>query len=179
MGQIYINAERVLIWLGPSNRESDLLLEFLHNLASSEYSFKDYSAHGQRSWTSSLGKSQKFREDKSLQNVEQWLKTIHDHFDETLNPLYSLLSRPWWRRVWVQQEVALARRDNVHMACGRSMVPWKDVVIAQNRILHLLGFATNRQWARSDQSQESDERIAARLTLMNQATWGRHLQKQW
>jgi hypothetical protein len=39
-----------------------------------------------------------------------------------------LLKRPWWRRIWVIQEIALARRATIF--CGRSAFPWNMLVVA-------------------------------------------------
>ncbi|KAM5359124.1 hypothetical protein ACJZ2D_014730 [Fusarium nematophilum] len=35
-----------------------------------------------------------------------------------------LLERPWWRRVWVIQEVAASREHPVWVGCGESWLPW-------------------------------------------------------
>jgi hypothetical protein len=42
--------------------------------------------------------------------------------------LSRLMAREWFTRRWVVQEVALARRANLH--CGRKIVPWSDFVDA-------------------------------------------------
>ena len=42
-----------------------------------------------------------------------------------IQPVARLFARPWWHRVWVMQEVILAKRAIIH--CGNVAVAWSDV----------------------------------------------------
>jgi hypothetical protein len=42
--------------------------------------------------------------------------------------LLALMQRPWFRRRWVVQEIALARKAKIY--CGQDKIPWKDFAIA-------------------------------------------------
>lgn len=46
---------------------------------------------------------------------------------ENLKSMVDLLGRPWWRRIWVQQEAGLARFPVLH--CGLKHVPLHEVIL--------------------------------------------------
>lgn len=50
--------------------------------------------------------------------LELWIE-VHNSFIESL---IKLLLRPWWRRVWVLQEVILVKK--VSLYCGSMLVDW-------------------------------------------------------
>ncbi|USP76322.1 hypothetical protein yc1106_03596 [Curvularia clavata] len=90
MGKIYHTAENVIVWLGTGSEDSDTLMEFLGKLPSKA----------------------------EMRSTSQLVSSdLQARYRE---PMEKLLSRPWFRRVWVIQEVAKARRAIV--ACG-----WKSV----------------------------------------------------
>ncbi|KAJ6282319.1 ankyrin repeat-containing domain protein, partial [Bipolaris maydis] len=90
MGEIYQMAERVIIWLGTGSEDSDNLMEFLGTLSSNT----------------------------EVHSTSQLVPhNLQDRYRESMR---KLLERPWFRRVWIIQEVAKARRAIV--ACG-----WKSV----------------------------------------------------
>ena len=49
---------------------------------------------------------------------QQWI----DKHTESIEDLVRLLSRPWWRRVWVLQEAIMAKKLTLH--CGSRSVDW-------------------------------------------------------
>ena len=57
---------------------------------------------------------------------------------ETKRALDALLSRPWWTRVWIVQELALGgvgiKLDRIQVRCGRNTVPWGSIVVAAARM---------------------------------------------
>jgi ankyrin repeat protein len=90
MGEIYKKAERVIVWLGIGIKDSDFLMDFLKTLP------LDPTAHPPGVI---VPPDLQVRYHEALEN---------------------LLRRPWFRRVWVLQEVANARRADI--VCG-----WKSV----------------------------------------------------
>lgn len=46
----------------------------------------------------------------------------------------SFLGRPWFRRVWVIQEFALA--SNVRMLCGETFFPWESLYFTMAQLIH-------------------------------------------
>jgi hypothetical protein len=56
--------------------------------------------------------------------LEIWLqdRLIHDN---DLQSVIELMTRPWWARTWVQQELLFAKRAVFH--CGFSSFEWSDM----------------------------------------------------
>jgi hypothetical protein len=97
MADIYALAESVVVWLGPEADESSFALRTLDTLGSmvdtnwSAFTMKpshEASAAGQLHWA-------------------DW--TVKMPFkSRELDPIHHLLERPWFERLWIQQEIALA-----------------------------------------------------------------------
>ncbi|EJT79134.1 hypothetical protein GGTG_04223 [Gaeumannomyces tritici R3-111a-1] len=107
MGTVYSSAGRVLFWLGPSSTETQCLLglaEHLHGKA-----VQRQPAKGQ----SSLELWRLAWDEVSQEAGEEPTQLQHARTRELQRPL----DRAWFRRVWVVQEVALAKR--VDVVCGR------------------------------------------------------------
>ncbi|WQF82327.1 Putative heterokaryon incompatibility [Colletotrichum destructivum] len=108
MGDVYREAEQVLIWLGPSSYETKILMDFLRALYRDTSRQKD---------AGDLSRAQ-----------ENWLSAQQDTgigraalLDIRRQGLTSLLEEPWFTRVWILQEVSHARAASV--CCGRWTVP--------------------------------------------------------
>ncbi|KAF2113389.1 heterokaryon incompatibility protein-domain-containing protein, partial [Lophiotrema nucula] len=80
MSKLYSTARHVMIWLGPSDRESEIIL-----------------------------KSIKQGYDESNEQVRA--------FPDFLDYLEEFLERDWFRRVWIVQELTLAKIDPI-VVCG-------------------------------------------------------------
>jgi hypothetical protein len=100
MHQIYVRAERVLVWLGPAADESDLGLKLLRILAE-----KRREAH-----------------------ANTWLREVlqERRYSSEWKAFAQLLNRGWWSRAWVVQETVLA--NNIEFACGEQSVPGRDLL---------------------------------------------------
>ncbi|KAH8592667.1 heterokaryon incompatibility protein-domain-containing protein [Bisporella sp. PMI_857] len=113
MGDIYLKAKRVVVWLGPEADDSTLVLELMAKL-SSEVSVdrergKILPISGHRTedyWADP-------REDQPFEDVH-------------LSPILKLLARPWFERLWVLQEVYLGK-DNAIVMCGNQTIPWNSL----------------------------------------------------
>ena len=98
MGSIYRQARRVLVWLGEETATSSMAIAFLERLNTECTLFE-------------LGDS------LSSVALEQPWSTIRKlEFSSSWESLGEFFSRPWWKRLWVLQEVALAHE--VTMQCG-------------------------------------------------------------
>lgn len=102
MRLVYKLAEQVVIWLGPGSEDSDLLM--------------------------SLGKKLDQHASRSKCWEQEWESIVvanggpaTDMFRRAYLALEELLARPWFRRVWIVQEVASARTAVV--LCGAKYVP--------------------------------------------------------
>lgn len=105
MKTIYSKAERVLLYLGPPTNQISMLMRCLSILK--EYAggkcWEPLDEQWEIAWKSMQAESR----DHFGQNVE----AIQRH------GLWELLQRPWFRRVWILQEVANARKAWLY--CGR------------------------------------------------------------
>jgi hypothetical protein len=101
MQDIYMNAKKVLAWLGPEKDDSNLALDFAEAIAT--------------------------RARSSWREARQWIRTTTE--DESSSHLWQalmrLMSRSWWRRVWVIQETAVAK--DVQFLCGERQIAWPNL----------------------------------------------------
>ena len=108
MGKIFSFAQRVVVWLGESTHNSDKAMETLDFLGAQA---EPLVGHG---WGASLGGSKR-----------DWFKatTKLPYETETWKAIESLLSRPWFARTWVWQEIQLANRHSI-VQCGKTYKSW-------------------------------------------------------
>ena len=110
MGDIYKQAERVIFWLGQPTYETNVILDSLHQLQ------KESTRHPYRTWELS---DPRWVELWSI--VQPGLEHRYpDLPSRQRQGLEELLNRPWFRRVWILQEVANARAGIV--CCGQKSV---------------------------------------------------------
>ncbi|KAL2037547.1 hypothetical protein N7G274_009659 [Stereocaulon virgatum] len=110
MCDIYTRADRVVVWLGPETHDSGLALSTLHALSQEVESDWDH---------------------VSMKPVPgrhpHWADTAvalrYDDDNRTLRALDSLLLRPWHWRLWIWQEICLAKSSSI-IQCGRSTLSW-------------------------------------------------------
>jgi hypothetical protein len=95
MGKIYAGAKRVVAWLGEESFDSGMALDFIPHLT------KVAKVDTESCWLLCLEQEEFLRQMMSL---------IH------------LVSRPWWKRMWIIQEVALGL--DVLVVCGSRHIPW-------------------------------------------------------
>jgi hypothetical protein len=100
MGGVYSQAERVVVWLGPATDYTNVLMDSLKRLEqeSNKLVYKDW-ALSDRRWQDLW---------RSLQ-----LELQSQHWNMAARQragLESLLRQPWFKRIWILQEVANAKR---------------------------------------------------------------------
>ena len=104
MADIYRTASRVLVWLGEESEDSGLLQELVPRIIQSapvEQIIQQRYIYG----------SSNKRLSKEAQDSHRYPVTRKE-----LNAIVALRSRPWFHRIWVIQEVALAKKATVY--CG-------------------------------------------------------------
>lgn len=108
MAAIYKSASRVVVWLGPDSEDSDLAMKTLYYLGQQVVCTKD-------NWllTRPGGVEGSWCESKS----------ILPYSDQVWTAIDNLLARPWFTRVWIIQEIQLARHGAV-VRCGQEQIPW-------------------------------------------------------
>lgn len=114
MRLVYQNAESVIVWLGPSNSEVDHLFDVMRQL--DNYVLTTNRPHTIDTWETQW---------KSLiwgspGNHYHWHRSIHIAFRQ-------MLRREWFTRIWVLQEVALAKLAII--TCGQRQVSSRTFVM--------------------------------------------------
>lgn len=94
MVNIYANAIETVAWLGKAADNSDLALDLMHILS-------NYDA-GQDTWENAMKRQDQLEE----------VAAYADHW----TALEIFLSRPYWNRVWIIQEIVFARQ--LLICCG-------------------------------------------------------------
>ncbi|KAI1151692.1 heterokaryon incompatibility protein-domain-containing protein [Nemania diffusa] len=128
MREIYQDARRVLVWLGPAARDDGLAFDTLQRLSG-------YWAEVSERWASdklSVLKLGPFRDTlrELFRGAGGQLKDIEDDPRFRLQTreivaLQRVLERAWWRRTWVIQELCLAKE--AVMVCGNATLSWEEL----------------------------------------------------
>jgi hypothetical protein len=110
MGDIYRNAQRTVVWLGEAFMGTQIAFQALKRMYDLHYAkISDCAA------------------DIMAMIVRGEHFTVQDPTtsptDEELDALYTLLKRPWFLRMWVIQEISLAKR--ILVTCGNQELDWK------------------------------------------------------
>jgi Heterokaryon incompatibility protein (HET) len=114
MGRIYRSATRVLVWLGECAEQSELVEALVPVLL--EAKRKRAANNDERTlWDFS-------RVDLRYYGLPHFLNSA------AYFPLCRLMSRPWFERVWIIQEITLAADAVVY--CGEWKMPWMALVEA-------------------------------------------------
>lgn len=89
MDQIYKGAETVFVWLGQADASTEIVFKFMSGFGT-DFRSDRYNATTFKSFMSSA-------------DDNYWIAVL------------DLLNREWWSRVWMFQEVVLARNIHIHM----------------------------------------------------------------
>lgn len=115
MADLYRLADRVVVWLGPEEKESGHGLRVMEELSSQinvdwlRSTMEPRSDHAAQHWS----------------GINQGLP-----YDErSLRAIYSLISYPWFERLWIWQEIHLANSSAVLM-CGCHTILWTSFRMA-------------------------------------------------
>ncbi|XP_014554397.1 hypothetical protein COCVIDRAFT_28549 [Bipolaris victoriae FI3] len=109
MGDIYTQATRTVVWLGPSYEYVNLAFDCITTLESEALAHQQSSGEAKASTKSSLDASRTKKEREDLR-----------HGCYILGELAQV---DWWTRAWVVQEVCLASEKII--MCGQYQVDWK------------------------------------------------------
>lgn len=109
MGDIYSMADRVVAWLGPGNTKTKQAFSTLYHI----------SLEADFDW------ARQEVQPKSRQ-TESSLDSRHGHFNKAIShSILYLLRNPWFGRLWVRQELCLAKA-NAQLQCGYKYLPWSE-----------------------------------------------------
>ncbi|CAN9343177.1 unnamed protein product [Alternaria sp. RS040] len=113
MRQIYANAARVVVWLGPADDETPVAVQAITTL---------------KSHIASRGLSLETLKAMTDEGPELKMLGMTEHIldEKTLAVLRRVYCRPWFQRIWVVQEVtAGGSSSEVHI--GPYVIPWDDL----------------------------------------------------
>ncbi|KAG5767748.1 hypothetical protein H9Q72_004512 [Fusarium xylarioides] len=121
MRDIYKHAQRVIAWLGPADEHSSIAITMLQELADCvDFTNEEDDI---------LDNRMRFKPDKyefimrrHPDNSHDWSKPM-PFSNRQWQALISLISRSWFRRLWVRQEILLAGKDTIILA-GDDSMPW-------------------------------------------------------
>ena len=133
MRYIYGNAICVVIWLG---EESDGSREAMMGLATmSKYGFFDTTSVDE-------GDAVLCSKDGNFNEIGEYLKS-HTHMSQSIR---DLLDRPWFQRMWILQELVLAK--TALMLCGSELLDWDKFSCGLAVLIHLETLQDSRlEWS--------------------------------
>ena len=116
MKTIYENASSVLVWLGPASNDSDRIMDFAMENGPG---YVEAGGYFTANTTFTEGPEVVKTYLEASPNMGNLLKG--PQMAKVVDSLSSLLYRDYWHRVWVLQEIAVAK--NVVVACGNKKYP--------------------------------------------------------
>jgi Heterokaryon incompatibility protein (HET) len=128
MRDIYSRSIKVIIWLGPSDFPSHEAMLILSNVVGKLDRKKAQEMDRHRKLIPLL---------MSLRKIERpLLYFVGSFLENDHSPVIRLLQRPWFRRIWIVQEVAFAPEATV--LCGKDSMDWdsfeKAVSLLERRV---------------------------------------------
>ncbi|KAH7317303.1 heterokaryon incompatibility protein-domain-containing protein [Rhexocercosporidium sp. MPI-PUGE-AT-0058] len=113
MCEIYQKAETTLIWLGRGAGSGSWCMDIINKASTSQ----------QRNVTPSKRKRRRANQTISMSHIPFWDDLLRK--ESSLSKAFDiLLCRSWFGRLWILQEVAVAR--DVLIMCGHIQLPWED-----------------------------------------------------
>ncbi|OJD30264.1 heterokaryon incompatibility protein [Diplodia corticola] len=123
MRAIYASAREVIAWLGPATAGSDIAMTAIEWL----------SARAETGCGLDAGFYHSTRAVDMRPLFVKWARHVSPMRREVYRALYDLFARPYWRRLWILQEAALAGKVSPVLCGGRGVV-WGDVFRAAELI---------------------------------------------
>lgn len=121
MRYIYKYAHRVVAWLGPADEHSPIAIALLQELADCiDFTNEEDDIMDNRVTFKKDSYDRIMR--RNPDGSHDWTKPM-PYSDRQWKAVASLISRSWFRRLWVRQEILLAGSDSILVAGGDS-IPW-------------------------------------------------------
>ncbi|KAI9157996.1 HET-6OR heterokaryon incompatibility protein [Paramyrothecium foliicola] len=121
MDRIYAKAEQVVIWLGPASSTSQRAIEFCRDIgqAALEIGFQNYMGPQNFAILEAI-LDERNPDDVEWQRISALFDKTKDALRSSIQALFDLDQREWFRRVWIVQEFCLAASP--FFVCGNSTV---------------------------------------------------------
>jgi Heterokaryon incompatibility protein (HET) len=114
MSEIYAAAIMVVVWLGPVADNSDKAIDIISN-PKANWNRKDYDPS--------------YKEIRSANgdylDIEFPIQQAVRMDGQAERAVMALLERPYWRRLWIVQEICMAQE--VAVLCGEKVLPWRSL----------------------------------------------------
>ncbi|KAL2686910.1 hypothetical protein Neosp_004453 [[Neocosmospora] mangrovei] len=154
MADIFQKADVVVAWLGEEQDDSAMALEMISKFSGVWMAYMDRGV-----------------------NPGEGLRGVSDAFESRVwVSMAKLFMRAWWTRLWIYQEVILAR--NVILRCGQSSIDWNELTSAYFLLSALL-LPHNAQYLEvRDTGQVVVVMEMSAWTSLIIDRWNRHTQAQ-
>ena len=130
MQSVYKNAEKTVVWLGEGDETVgpalNLMVRIVRKIAHFDEPALEQNDHHESSIAQELGSH--FLDLKAPGNLVSSTSDLPPADSTSWTALARLLSRPWFTRVWVLQEVAVSRQATVY--CGEHELDWSAFGLA-------------------------------------------------
>jgi hypothetical protein len=136
MGEIYEDAETVIVWLGQATKASNIILDALSQVNDQTAELSDTYRHTELLPGHAIFES---IHDELLRSAGRYVRAVDGHLvQETLvSGINNFLENPWFSRIWVLQEAVLA--GNLFLQADRQQVSWKRFVGCVRSLQHITG----------------------------------------
>ncbi|KAK7701641.1 hypothetical protein SLS64_010089 [Diaporthe eres] len=136
MGDVFRAAQSVTVWLGPEDQYTADALAAIESISPlMALTASNSSSEAKRAWDNISYTD--FFDDSWYSRISEATGLQGSVTHRQWLGLLALLSRPWFQRAWVVQELALARQATV--VCGEQMVHW-------TRLAATLTFIHAKRW---------------------------------
>jgi hypothetical protein len=133
MASIYSNAADVVVWLGPEEPGSDLVISLLEDV-STEYRTEYLEALDKSDpLTATTWRTMaQVRMGTNYINFRKAILHLLDepgalpYFGDTAAHIYNFFDRPYWRRLWIIQELCMGRAG-MPIICGPRVTQWRYI----------------------------------------------------
>ncbi|KIW46559.1 uncharacterized protein PV06_02226 [Exophiala oligosperma] len=115
MYKVYQNASKTMVWMGPSDDSSRTAITYARSLKAQTF-LDEYMPYVTQFGYSFYHETKSFVLD---------MFDAHPQKETTINACAEFLLRPWFTRVWTEQEAAMSPVPVV--ACGEDEIPWAQI----------------------------------------------------
>jgi len=130
MSEIYRAANRVVVWLGEGDTDSDWAIDRFH----CSHFHQEF-----EKWSARAGShANQDTHELTAAGVAQASNVIR----ASVFMMLAITNRRWWTRLWVYQEVMLTRQDPIFL-CGRRFISWMHYDYYHQRFMGCLNHKNN------------------------------------
>ena len=148
MSSIYKTSGNIIVWLGPGSSDSDLAIELLEAYGTSYRAEHAEFCDSTDAITATTWRTMaQIRMETNYKRCRSYHRANDDILDAIAVPRYNLFDRPFWRRLWIIQELCMGHA-NMPIVCGERVTQWRhirDGVLMCMSIFHLLIQTTHQK----------------------------------